>query len=460
MVSTSKGRDMTRGPEWRCLLAFALPIMAGQLLQQLYNTVDGIVVGNYVSSDALGAVGTCGTVAFLFLAFCVGMSTGSGVVIAQLFGARREEDMRRTASTALIMQTALGVALSALGAACAGPIMGGLMGIEDPEVRAQAVGYFRIYALGLGFQFVYNAVAATLRSVGDSKASLYFLIVSTVVNAALDLVFVAVLHWGVEGAAAATVIAQLACAAVSYAYMQKNYPVFRFRLREYVFDRQKFRLCLRLSLPTAVQHLIVSGGNMLVQRLVISFGSDTMAAFTVGSRIDNYVTVPIMGFHSATASFAGQNIGAGRMDRVTRGLRSAMAMSFGFVFALGAVLYALAPQLSRFFGVEGEALRQSVECIHFLLPCLLIFAMYQPFVGLFQGAGDPGFCMFISLTALGGKVIGAYAMARVFMLGYSSCWRSSLIGWSCALALSLFHYAFGRWRDKAIVRPAAPEENK
>jgi len=190
---------MTQGAEWKCILFFALPIMLGQLLQQLYSTVDGIIVGNYVSPDALGAVGNCTTLVFLYLAVSIGMSNGCGIVVAQFFGAGHREEMRRAASTALILLFILGAAFTVFAVIAADFTVSHLLHIEEKEIAKMAVSYVQFYSVGLLFQFMYNAVAAILRSVGDSKAVLYFLLVSTVVNILLDLLFVAVFNWGVTG---------------------------------------------------------------------------------------------------------------------------------------------------------------------------------------------------------------------------------------------------------------------
>ena len=445
-------KNLTEGPEWKAILLFSLPIMAGQLLQQLYNTADGIVVGNYVSAEALAAVGSCGSVAFLFLALAFGMSNGSGVVIAQFFGARREEELRRTAATALITLGALGVLLSVLGFVSAEFLMSYVLKVEDPSVHAQCVSYFRIYAVGLMFQFLYNAVAAILRSLGDSKASLYFLLVSALGNIVLDILLVAVIPWGVAGAALATVISQAACTLVSVIYMRRRYPLLRFRRKELVFDKEKFLLCLRMGIPTSVQQLVISGGNVLLQRLVNSFGPAVMAAYTAGNRFDFYVTIPVMGFFNGMAAFAGQNTGAGKPERIRRGLGSVLLMDVVTVAALGSLTYTFAPALARLFGVEGDVLDKAVELMRFMSFLFPLFALYIPFNGMFQGCGDAVHAMIVSLIALSLKVVGAYGMVYLFGFGYAATWQSNIIGWGGACVFSIAYYFSGRWKRYGLVK--------
>lgn len=451
LATDIRRNDMTTGPEWKHILLFSLPIMAGNLLQQLYNTVDGIVVGNFVSQEALAATGTAGTLALVFLAFAIGFGNGSGIMIAQLFGARRESELRGAVSTALILMLGLGTAFSVLGCVFARPLLTHLMKVEAGTVLDEAVAYFAIYAVGLVFQFLYNSVAAILRAVGDSKATLYFLLVSSVINLVLDLVFVIVFHWGVAGAAIATVLSQVGSAVVSVIYMFRKYPLFRFGRGEFVFLKDKCLLCLRLGVPTTIQQSIVSFGNVFIQRLVNSFGSATMAAFTVGSRIENYLFVPAVGFNIGMANFTGQNIGAQRFDRVKRGCRSALGITFAVAIFLEVLSYIFAEQISLLFGVEGEALALSMDYVRFMSFCFWIFAIYMAFVGTLQGAGDVMFTTVCSLTALGVRVAFAYSMVGLFHWDCSAVWKGMPIGWGCAMLMSLGRFASGKWKQKGVV---------
>ena len=445
-------KSLTEGSEWKQILLFSLPIMAGQLLQQLYNTVDGIVVGNFISSDALSAVGSCGTLAFFFVSLALGMSTGSGIVVAQLFGARKLEELRRTASTALIMLFVLGVFFSALGFFSSDFIMDDVLRIVEPEINGPAAVYFRIYSLGLLFQFIYNAVAGILRSVGDSRATLYFLLVSTLINTVLDLLFVCVFHWGVAGAAWATIIAQFACALVSFIYMFRRYDYLRFTPRQLVFDREKFTLCLKMGVPASVQQVIISSGALLLQRLVNSFGPVTMAAYTVGIRFDHYMGVPVMGFYSGMSAFAGQNTGAGKPERVKRGLLVTLIMDELFVAVMAVAIYSLASPLAQLFGVEGEKLEQSVEFLRFMALIYPLFAAYIPFNGLAQGCGDPNGSLMVAMCALVGKVLAAYGMVYLLHMGYAVCWQCNAVSWAVALIVAVLRFSTGRWRRGNLVQ--------
>lgn len=474
----SRYRDMTRGPEWKCILLFALPIMLGQLLQQLYATVDSIVVGNFGPDGALAAVSNCIIVANVFLFVSVGMANGAAILVAQMFGAKQREDMRKSAATALFLLLVMGVASAVIVAAGAEIAIVNILGVRPAldvsaaeaanilSIQRQGITYIQIYAVGLVFTCIYNAVAAILRSVGDSRAVLYFLIVSTVLNTLLDLLFVAVFGWGVAGAAAATVISQFACAAVSLWYMYRNYEEFRLKPKEIRPDREKLRLCMKMGLPSALQQLIVSGGFLFLQRLINSFGPVTINAWAVGHRVDQYICIPPLGMNQGMASFTGQNTGAGRYDRVKRGLRSAVVMDLAMVAAVGAAVYVLAEPLTLSFGVqnlfEGDPERgakialvisQAVECLHFLPFAFLIFAFYLPFVGAFNGAGDPGASAIASLASLIIRVAASYIIVYTGFLGWSyrAVWQTYIFGWGASTVYVLIHFRRGKWKTKSLV---------
>ncbi len=443
---------MTLGPEWRHILLFSLPIMAGNLLQQLYNTVDGIVVGNFVSQNALAATGTAGTLAMVFLAFAIGFGNGSGIMIAQFFGAERYEDMRAAVSTALILLVSMGLVFSVAACALARPLLAGLMNVAEGEVLEYAVDYFAIYAIGIFLQFLYNTVSAILRAVGDSKATLYFLLVSSVLNLVLDIVFVVIFDWGISGAAIATVISQLASAGVSLWYMFKKYPIFRFGKGEFTFHQDKCRLCLKLGIPTTIQQSIVSFGHVFIQRLVNSFGEAAMAAFSVGGRIESYMFITAGGFNIGMSNFSAQNVGAGKYDRVRRGCRATLGMAFGTAVFIQVLLYLFARPVSGFFGVSGEAMELSVTYVRFMCCVFWFFSLYMVFAGLLQGAGDVLITTACSLIALTVRVTTAYALVAFFAVGVSAAWLTMPIGWIFAFTISCTRYLSGRWKTKGIVR--------
>ena len=456
--------DMTVGSEWKELLLFSLPIMAGQFLQQLYNTVDSIVVSRYggatveICNAMFAAVGSCTSLIFLFLAISLGLANGGGVLIAQLYGARRETELRRAASTLLITQAALGAALAIFGSLGAELLVVGLMRVTDAASRDYAIQYFAIYAVGLIFQYIYNAVAGVLRAVGDSKASMYFLIVSAGLNTVLDLWFVISFGWGVIGVAAATVIAQAVCAAFSIFYMFRRYPIFRFKRHEFVFDTGKFRLCLKLGIPAIIQQAVVSLGNVFIQRLVNSFGQITMSAYNAGNRMESYALIPIFGMNNAEASFTGQNVGAQKYDRVKRGWRYGTIMSCVMSVIIAVLLYIFSTDFAQLFSLSGEALNQAVEYQRWMSCVIILFAIYMPTSGLLQGAGDVMWTSMMSFVTLAVRVAAAYAMVYAFDVGYAACWLNIPFGWGLGMLLGIPRYLAGSWKSKRVVGDVMPEE--
>lgn len=440
---------MTQGREWKLILLFTLPLMAGNLLQQLYNAVDGIVVGNFAANgeNALSAVGTCTPVTMVFIAVAMGMSSGCSILISQLYGARRYDEVRQAVSTALILVGAIGLGLTVVGSVIAKWFLIHVLSVPDSFLE-DAVSYFSIYCFGLLFQFVYNIVSFILRSLGDSSATLYFLLVSSVTNIVLDLVFVALFHWDVPGVAIATVLAQAVSAVVSVVYMFKKYPSLRFGKGEFRFHRDKGLLALRLGIPTTLQQCIVSMGNMAVQRVVNDFG--ITAGYTAGLRVENFVSTLPISFNVGMSTFTGQNIGAGRLDRVHRGLRATWGMGLGACAAVGLLTYTFAAPLAGLFGVEGEALSVAVTYIHVLSPSLLVFCMYFITTGVLHGSGDVSFTAANSLVSLGIRCIAAYTLAYLTPLGGAAVWISPVIGWGVVMFLALARYKWGPWRTKAV----------
>jgi putative MATE family efflux protein len=446
---------MTRGREWKLVLLFTLPIMAGNLLQQLYNAVDGVIVGRYAADGklAFAGVGMCAALTFLFLAFAMGVSVGVGVVVSQYFGAKKRDELAVSVDTALIMLGALGVLISIIGYVVSPLLIDHVLTVPNTEggdiIRKYALQYMRIYCLGLIFQFMYNCAAFILRGVGDSKATLIFLLIAAAMNVALDILFVVVFHWDVAGVAWATMVSQAVCAAISYAYLRRRFPYVSGARH---FDAALCRTILKIGVPTAVQQSIVSFGNIAMQRLVNGFGEDSIAAFAAGVRINNFMFVPIGGFQSGLANFTGQNIGADRLDRVRRGYRATLLMAISITLAVCAALYAFARPIVSFFGLDGGSLDLGVEQVRFVAPTFIIFAAYMTLGGVLQGAGDTVLQSAATLTALAVRVIVGYAGVSLGLLGYSAAWTTLPIGWVFALVITNVRYFTGGWIKKAVVR--------
>lgn len=446
--------DMTKGSEAKAISVFALPIMGGFLLQQLYNTVDSVVVGRTLGQQALSAVGTCSALTMLAVSFATGLCNGEGIVLSQFFGAKKYTDLRKTLSTSFMLLTCMSIAVTALCLVFARRLLGGLLSVPE-EIMGGAMQYFSIYCVGLIFQFIYNVVAAALRSVGDSKATLLFLLISSVLNIVLDLLFVLVFRWGIAGTAIATVISQAVSAVVSVYYMWKKYDFYRLGRSEFVFDAEKCRLVLKLGVPTMVQMCIVSGGNVLVQKVTNSLGTVAIAAATAAGRIENYLFIPCQGFNNGVATFTGQNIGAGDLKRVRSGMLKALVIAVPLALVMAALLYIFAGPLVSIFGVEGDAMQLGIAHLHFIAPFFVLFSAYMNLAGVLVGAGDVLVSTSITLSGLALRVICANVFCYVMDLGFRSLYYAVPIGWVLCFILALFRYFSGKWKSKALVKHGA-----
>ena len=445
-------KDMSYGSPWKHILIFALPLMAGNFLQQLYNTVDGIIVGQFVSEDAFSAVGLNMALSMLFISFAIGLGVGIAVVIAQYFGAQKYDDLARGIDTALIIMGAFGIVLTVLGLLGANWFLTVVLQVPE-NLFSMSKLYFSIYCTGLFFQFMYNCIASVLRGVGDSRSTLYFLIVSAGMNIGLDILFVAAFHWGVAGVAIATVISQAACFVVSYIYLRRRFAP----AKGSHFDKAIAALILKLGLPSGVQQSIVALGNIGMQRLVNGFGQASIAGYAAANRIDGAMFIPISSFQMALASYTGQNIGAGKMERVKSGLLSTYAMSLSVVAVIGILLFTCAEPIVSLFGLEGESLSRGAQQIRFLAPFYLVFSLYLSTGGALQGAGDTVLFSIATLTALGIRVIGGYLSTYMGWLGYNAAWVVIPIGWSAALIIVVVRYLTGGWKKKAVAGKYADE---
>ena len=431
---------------------FALPLMAGNALQQLYNTVDGIIVGNFVGDTALAAVGACSPLTMLFVALAIGLANGSAIVTGQYYGAGKLGEMRRTVSTAIIMMVCLGAALSVVGAVVARPMMSGVMSVGQ-EYLEYAVDYFSIYAIGLVFQFAYNIFAAILRALGDSKATLYFLIISSIVNIVLDLLFVVGFRWSVAGAAIATVISQAVSAVCAAVYMMRKHEVLRFEKGEFRFHGASAALTMKIALPSTLQQCVVSCGSLALQRIINEFGQvvpGLMAGTTAGMRVESFIFIPIFSMHASLVAFTSQNVGAGKLDRVRRGRNSALCIGMGFCLVVAVIALVFRGPLVSLFGVSQEGMRHGMTYLAILAPSLLIFCLNMTTSGVLNGAGDAKFGAFMTLSSFLLRCAVAYPLAYLTDLGYMAVWISQPIGWIYSVTIVWTRYYTGGWKKKSI----------
>lgn len=442
-----KGKSMLEGQPWKHIVRFAFPVLLGSLLQQLYNTVDAIIVGRFSGEEALSAVGTTGTFTFFFLAIAIGFSAGNGVVIAQRYGAGDEAGVRKNASTGILFLMILGVASAVLGIALTKPAFQYFMAVPE-EILAMTMQYFMIYSVGLIFQYGYNSLSSILRAIGDSTATLYFLLISSVVNVALDLLFVAVFRWGVIGAALATDIAQLGSLAAAYIYMRAKYPIFAFRLSEYKLDTEAVEKTVKIGLPISLQLVIVSVGLTFIQRAVNEFGKVMTASFTVGNRIEQYINLPCNALQTTLATYTGQNIGANRLDRVKTGAKQTVLISGVTTIVISAVIWISAGSIAGLFGLSEESMQYCLPHIRTVALVNIVLSMYIPLFGLYQGMGHSEFPTIVATCALGVRVCVTYLLRYSPFLGFRIIWWNGLFGFGTGFCVTWMFYITGKWKKR------------
>lgn len=429
-------KDLTQGPIRRGLIAFSLPLIAGNLLQQLYNIVDTWVVGRYLGNVALAAVGSAFSLMTLLTSLLLGLCMGSGVVFSQLYGEGKPEQMKRAVANAFFMIAACSLLLTALVYAAL-PALIALMRIPAqavPDITA----CLRVIFAGLFFIFLYNFAAAVLRSVGNSAAPLGFLLISTLVNIALDLLFVLRFGWGVSGAALATVIAQAAGALGASGYLLLRAPHLLPARRHMRPDPALLRRIASVSVLTSVQQSIMNFGILMIQSLVNSFGVATMAAFAAGVKIDAFAYSPAQDFANGFSTFVAQNTGAGKPERVRRGLKEAAFLSLSFCLLVSVIVFAFAEPLLTLFIDPGETEILAIGARYlrlegaFYVGIGMLFLLYATYRGLERA----GMSVVLTVISLGLRVLLAYTLAPRF--GVTAIWLAIPIGWFTADAVGLF----------------------
>lgn len=442
-------KNMTQGKEWKSILFFALPVAGSYLLQILYNISDSIIVGNFIGPDALGAVGLTSAMTWLLVNFCVGLGSGTNIVISQFYGAGKKEEIKRAIGGALIVSVLTAAVLTAICFLAAAPVIDRFL--QTPAAMSgQSKAYFRIYSAGLIFQFIYNVCYGILRAHGDSKGSLVFLLVSSVMNIVLDLLLVAGLKMGVAGAAVATVISQAASAAASLLYMRKYFPHLWPDREFFAGCKKEAKLVVRLSVPVILQSSITAGGFIILQRLVNTFGPASIQGYAALQKVEQIAYIPCDALYVAMGSFVGQNIGARRIDRVEKGYNDSLKMGLGSTVVLAAVVIAFATPVLRMFNITGDALFRGREHLYILMVCSVLNCVYKITSGLLQGAGDvkpPAVAGFTNLLV---RVGSAYLMAGT-LIDFRSVYISIPFSWGAACAINYFRYRSGKWKSYHIV---------
>jgi len=441
--------SLTEGSEAKVILRFAVPMLIGNVFQQFYNTVDSIVVGRGVGAEALAAVGASFPILFLMISFVIGITMGSSIMLSQYFGAGDKDRLRRTMSTTYIFLFFASVAITILGVRFSGAMLRALQVPE--EILPMGTQYLQLMFAGMIFLFGYNTVSAILRGLGDSKTPLYFLIVATILNTILDLVFVLVFEWGIAGAAWATILAQGVSMIISFIYLQRSrHEVLHISWKTLKFDFEMFRAMLRIGLPTAVQLTLVSLGFVALTRIVTPFGTLAIAGYAAAARLDSFGIMPAMNLSTALSTFVGQNLGAGKPERVRRGFLATLTVSSAIALTMTVVMVILGDRLIRIFNSDPEVIRVGTEYLLIVSSFYVVFSGMFITAGVLRGAGDTLVQMFITLAGLWAIRIPVSALLSGW-IGTKGIWWGIPAGWVFGFLASYIYYLSGRWKKKVLV---------
>lgn len=440
--------DMTTGNTTKHILQFALPLLLGNIFQQLYNMVDSLVVGNFVGSNSLAAVGTCGSLNFLFFSLSSGLAIGIGIIVAQFFGAKDDENIRSTIANSIYVLVSAALIVSLLGILLC-PLI--LRLLHTPKhIIGESIIYMRTTCTGIVFIALYNGVASILRALGDSKTPLYFLMLSSVVNVVLDLVFVLCFGWGVFGVAFATVISQFTSAILSIIYAYHKIPYFKLTKVQLKPNRKIIVRSFRLGIPVALQNSMIAVSMMVLQGIVNGFGETVMAAYTIVSRIEQIVQQPYSSLSTSIINYSGQNIGAGKIDRVKKGFRQSILIAFIFSMVLIPIAYLFGETIVGFFVKDAAVIAIGKQALRINSLCYFGLGMIYVPRAVLNGCGDTGFSMINGFTEVVCRIGYSNIFTRIPGIGYWGIWITTGVTWVTTAIVCIIRYLSGKWQHKKV----------
>ena len=443
-------RDMTTGSEMKLLISFMLPMLVGNILQQVYNIADSIIVGNYLGSNALGAIGCTAPITFLFFSICHGLGMGAGIMVAQYFGAGHEENVKKTLTNSLYIVVISALLLSFVGVVFARPMLE-LLGtpinqIDDAEI------YMKIICAGTIAVGIYNYASQVMRALGDAKTPMIFIMVATVLNIVLDILFVMEFDMGVAGAAYATIIAQSVSAIGSLLTAAIINPYFKLKLSHFTINRQIFNLCLKVGLPLGMQGFAIAISCVILQGFVNSFEEKVVTAFTVTSRVEQFVQQPYNSLASAVSSFTGQNMGAGNIDRVRTGLKKSVIIVGVISLTMLLVCFGAGELIARCFVADAQVIDISVKGMMILSTMFFPLGIIYVTRALLNGANDSTYAFINGGVEVLGRILFSVLMVYVVGAGQWSVWLATGLTWLFAGTIGVIRYKSNIWVKKSIAK--------
>lgn len=439
----NNNRSLIEGSIWKSMLLFALPLFLGNVFQQLYNAFDAWCVGNYIGDEALAAVSSSGSLIFMMVSFFNGVAMGAGVVIAKLFGAKRYDSMSKAIHTAIAFGLVTGIILTIIGVALT-PIILQWMGTPT-EVLLKSIEYFRFYFFGAIFIVMYNIFVGILHAVGDSRHPLYYLMFSTCINIILDMLFVAVLDFGVGSAAIATTISQGVSALLCFLHLLRINAPYKISISKIKFDKKMLIEIIRYGIPSGVQNSVIAFANVFVQSNINSFGKSAMAGCGSYSKLEGFVFLPVTCFTQSLSTFVGQNLGAGKHKRVKKGVAFGVICSCVLAEIIGLLSYLFAPQLIGIFSETQEAINYGT--VHMRTICLFYFllAFSHCIAGVMRGAGKATVPMFTMLVCWCIIRVSYITIAIKFINQLTTVSLAYPITWSLSSIIFLIYFLKADW---------------
>ncbi|MEF9953898.1 MAG: MATE family efflux transporter [Clostridium sp.] len=455
----SNGMLMTEGVIWKQLIIYSIPLLIGNLFQQLYNTVDSVVVGRYIGSSALAAVGASAPVLNLIIGMFMGIYVGSGVIISQYYGAKDEQKMSWAIHTSIALSIIGGILLTIVGVVLSPTILR-LMKTPD-AVMVNSVLYFRILFMGSLFNLLYNMGAGMLQAVGDSKRPLYYLCISSVINIVLDILFVSRFHMGVDGVAYATIISQFVSMALTMVTLMRADDIYRLSIKKIKIDVRMMKRVLSLGLPSGVQQSVVSLSNVIVQTNINTYGAMAMAGFGAYNMIEGFVVLPMMSFCMTATTFTGQNIGAGKPERVKQGMKQGMIICLIYTVIISIVLFFKVENVLRIFSEEEGVVYYGNLAMLIMVPFYTVLSIHQILMGTLRGAGKSMQSMLISV----GNMCVIRMLYINFVVPYFPSYEAVMWGypitWTTMVIMDYIYLKKGNWTaamDAAVIKSEKKKE--
>lgn len=439
---------MTEGNIWKLLIIFSIPLILGNLLQQMYNTADSIIVGNFVGSNGLAAVGSGTALINLIIAFSQGAAVGAGVIVSQNLGARDKQKTKLAVHTAMCIAIILGVILSAIGVIFSRDL---LVWMKTPKsVLKDSVLYLQIYCGGLIFNVIYNMATGILNAAGNSKRPLIYLAIASVTNIILDLVFIKALKWGVKGAAIATDISQALSCVLAVGYLLRVNSDYKLIVKELKIHGNTAKQIIRVGLPTAIQNMVISFSNVLVQSSVNSYGATAMAGYAAYLKIDGFNILPVLSISMAVTTFTGQNVGAKKPDRVKKGMWNALIMGVVYTVIIGFVILLTSHTVLGLFTKDNEVITYGQLAMKYFCPFYFLLGILNILAGTVRGAGKGVPPMLILLFSMCIFRILWIKIALPFYSTIDGVFILYPISWFVGMVLMIIYTKFGKWLPKGL----------